>query len=77
MSDLSGLGRLLLLVGLGIAGLGGLIWLLGRAGLPLGRLPGDLHIETSGFSCILPLTSTILLSLILTLLLNLILRIRR
>jgi hypothetical protein len=77
MLDLSGLGRLLLLIGLGIAGLGGLIWLLGRVGFPLGRLPGDFRIETSGFSCFLPLASTILLSLILTLLLNLVLRIRR
>ncbi len=77
MLDLGGLGRVLVLIGLGIAGLGGLIWLLGRVGLPLGRLPGDLRIETSGFTCFLPLASTILLSLILTLLLNLALRIRR
>jgi len=77
MLDLSGVGRVLLLLGLSIAGLGGLIWLLGRVGLPLGNLPGDLRIETSGFSCFLPLVSAILLSVILTLLLNLILRIRR
>lgn len=77
MLDVSGLGRLLVLFGLGIAGLGGLIWLLDRAGFPLGRLPGDLHIQTSGFSCFLPLASTILLSLVATLLLNLVLRIRR
>ncbi|MGA2111552.1 MAG: DUF2905 family protein [Anaerolineales bacterium] len=77
MLDLGGLGRVLVLIGLGIAGLGGVIWLLGRVGLPLGGLPGDLRIETSGFTCFLPLASTILLSLILTLLLNLALRIRR
>jgi len=76
MLDLSGLGRVLVLVGLAIAGLGGLVWLLGRLGVPLGRLPGDLHIETTGFTCLVPLASAVLLSLILTLILNLVLRIR-
>jgi hypothetical protein len=77
MLDLSGLGRILLVFGIGLAGFGGLLWLLGKTGLPLGRLPGDIRIEVSGFSCFFPLASAILLSLILTLLLNLILRIRR
>jgi hypothetical protein len=77
MLDLSGLGRILLVLGIGIAGLGGLLWLLGKMGLPLGRLPGDLRIEAPGFSCVFPLASAILLSLILTLILNLVLRIRR
>ena len=37
--------------------------------LGLGRLPGDLRIEREGFSFYFPLTTSILLSIILTLLL--------
>jgi Protein of unknown function (DUF2905) len=36
--------------------------------LPLGRLPGDIVIEREGFSFYLPLTTGILLSLLLSLL---------
>ena len=53
---------------------GGLLWLLGRTGLPLGRLPGDIHIERDGFSCYIPLVTMIVVSVVLTILLNVILR---
>ncbi len=76
MPDLSSFGRMLLILGLGIALLGGLILLAGRVPW-LGRLPGDIRIERDGFSCFFPLATSIVLSLLLTLLLNLILRLRR
>ena len=38
-------GKILMVTGLGIAGLGALIWLAGKIGLPLGRLPGDIRID--------------------------------
>ena len=47
---------------------------LGRTGLPLGRLPGDIRIEREGFSCFVPIATSILISLLLTLLLNLVIR---
>lgn len=74
--DLAGLGRLLLLVGLGMALLGGLLLLLSRVPLlnTLGRLPGDIHIEGQGFSCFLPLVSMLLISVLLTIVLNVIAR---
>jgi hypothetical protein len=76
MPDLSNFGRLLLTFGIGIALIGGLLMLGGR--IPwLGRLPGDIRIERDGFSCFIPLATSIILSLLLTLLLNLILRIRQ
>lgn len=37
--------------------------------LPLGRLPGDLRVERPGFSFYLPITTGLLLSLLLSLLL--------
>jgi hypothetical protein len=74
MPDLSWLGRTLLLVGLGVAVLGGVLWALGRSGLPVGRLPGDFQFQVGGLSCFVPLATSILLSLGLTLLLNLVVR---
>lgn len=74
--DLAGLGRLLLLVGLGMALLGGLLLLLSRVPFlnNLGRLPGDIRIEGQGFSCFLPLVSMLLISVLLTIALNIIAR---
>lgn len=74
MTDLTALARWLILAGLGLALIGGLIWLIGRSGLPLGQLPGDFRLETDGISCFFPLASMLLISLFLTVLLNLILR---
>jgi hypothetical protein len=82
MTEWSQIGRLLLLLGLGLALVGGLIVLgsklLEGYKLPwLGHLPGDIHVERKGFSCYFPLATSILVSLILTLLVNLIVRLLR
>jgi hypothetical protein len=74
MPDLNTLARWVVLLGLGIAAVGVLLWLIGRSGLPLGRLPGDLRFEWGGATCFVPLASSIVLSILLTLLINLILR---
>jgi len=42
----------------------------------LGKLPGDLHFEWSGFRVFLPLTTSLLLSLVLSLLLQLLSKLR-
>jgi hypothetical protein len=57
-----------MVVGLGITGLGALLWLGGKAGLPWGRLPGDIRIDGENFKFYFPLTTCILISLVLTLL---------
>lgn len=74
MPDPNALARWLIVIGLALAGAGALVWLLGRSGIALGRLPGDLRFEAGGASCFLPLGSSIVISLLLTLLINLILR---
>ena len=61
------MGRALVLIGLGIAGIGLLVML----GLPLGRLPGDLAVKRDNVSFYFPITTSIILSIILTLLLSL------
>ena len=64
------MGRVLVLVGLGIAGIGVLIML----GLPLGRLPGDVVLRRGNFAVYVPISTCIVLSLLLTLLLMLLRR---
>jgi len=63
-------GRTLVIVGLLVAGVG----LLMMAGFPLGRLPGDMTVRRGAFSFYFPLTSSILISVVLTLVFSLLRR---
>ena len=72
--DLSALGKGVVVLGVVLVVVGGGLWLLGKAGLPLGRLPGDIRIEREGFSCYFPLVTMIVLSIVLTVVLNIIIR---
>jgi hypothetical protein len=72
--DLSTLGKGIVVLGVILVVVGGLFWLLAKIGLPLGRLPGDIHIERGGLSCYVPIVTMILLSVVLTILLNVIIR---
>ncbi len=78
MFSLETLGRWLLLIGVGIAALGGLFLLLGKVPFlnKLGNLPGDIRYESPDgrISCFVPIVSSILISLLLTLFLNVIVR---
>jgi len=65
MKDLFGgqiilIGVLLIIVGILI-----------KSGLPIGRLPGDIYIKKENFSFYFPLTTGVLVSLVLSLLLKL------
>jgi membrane protein implicated in regulation of membrane protease activity len=51
--------------GLLVAGVGFLLWW----GVPIGRLPGDLVVRRGSFSFHLPITTSILVSVVLTVLL--------
>jgi hypothetical protein len=59
------MGKLLVIIGLVIAGIGLLI----MAGIPFGRLPGDIVVRRGSGTFYFPLATSILLSIILTLLL--------
>jgi Protein of unknown function (DUF2905) len=59
------MGKMLVLVGLIVAGIG----LLVMAGVPFGRLPGDIVIRRGNGTFYFPLATSILLSIILTVLL--------
>ena len=74
--DLETIGRFLLFGGAGIAILGGLLLLASRVpGLnQLFNLPGDIHISGDNFTCVVPIVSMIILSVLLTLVANIIIR---
>ena len=59
------MGKFLVVVGLVIAAIGAAVML----GLPLGRLPGDIAVRRGNFSFYFPLTTSIVVSIVLTLLL--------
>ncbi len=66
--------RYLMLGGIIIFLIGGGIYLAVKFGIPLGRLPGDIRIEGENGGFYFPITSSILVSIILSILLNLISR---
>ncbi len=67
---ISFLGKTLIVSGIVLAVLGGLILLSGH--IPwLGKLPGDIRIKRDGFSFYFPLTTCIILSILLTLIFRL------
>ncbi len=63
-------GRFIMLGGIILFLVGGGIYLSAKFGIPLGRLPGDIHIEGRNGSFYFPLTSSILVSVVLTIVLN-------
>ncbi len=71
------LGRVLMGLGLVLLVAGGAVLLADRLGLPVGRLPGDLHWRGRHTELWAPLGTSLLLSLLLTLVLALIGRFRR
>lgn len=73
MNDIGFLGKLLVFAGGALVLLGAAVWLLSGTGF-FGRLPGDIRIERPGLTCMFPLASMIILSLLLTVVVNVILR---
>jgi len=68
------LARYLMLGGLVLFLIGGGVYLAAKFGIPLGRLPGDIRIEGENGSFYFPITTSILVSVVLTIVLNFIAR---
>lgn len=69
--DWQHLGRSIMLLGGLVFLIGAVLYAMGRFHLPLGRLPGDIIYQRGNFTCVFPLATSILLSIVLTVLLNL------
>ena len=65
------------MLGIALVVIGGIVMLLGRTGLPLGRLPGDIVYRGKNTTFYFPLASSILISVVLSIVLFLIGRLRR
>jgi hypothetical protein len=76
MSDLSGVGRFLLISGLLLSAVGALLVLAPRVpGLDrLGQLPGDLVVQRGPVTIFIPIISSLVISVLLTIVLNLFMR---
>ena len=66
--------RYLMIGGVILFLIGGGVFLASKFGIPLGRLPGDIRIEGENGSFYIPVTSSILVSVVLTIVLNILAR---
>lgn len=71
------MGKVVLGIGVFLVLLGALIMLVERIGVPLGKLPGDISYRGKNTFFYFPLTTSILISVILSLVLYFISRLRR
>jgi hypothetical protein len=60
------LGRAILILGVVLVVIGGAILLLGRTGVPIGRLPGDITYRGKNTTIYFPIVTCIIISLVLT-----------
>jgi hypothetical protein len=74
---MSDVGRIIVILGISLIVIGGIVMLFGRAGLPLGRLPGDIVYKGKNSIFYFPLATSILLSIVLSVVMYLIGRFRQ
>lgn len=60
-------GKVLVVAGMVIAAIGALMWLGVFRALRIGRLPGDIAVEKPGFSFYFPITTMVLISVVIML----------
>jgi hypothetical protein len=68
------LGKSIVGIGLFLVVTGLIMWFAGDRLSWFGRLPGDIRIERPGFSCFFPITTMIIVSLLLSVVLSLVSR---
>jgi hypothetical protein len=74
---MSDVGRIIVILGISLIVIGGIVMLFGRAGLPLGRLPGDIVYKGKNSIFYFPLATSILLSIVISVVMYLIGRFRQ
>jgi hypothetical protein len=67
------LGKVLIVTGLILIGLGVMVWAFGSVPM-LGRLPGDIYVRRGNFTFYFPITTAIVISIVLSLLVSLLRR---
>ena len=74
---MSEVGRIIVILGISLIVIGGVVMLLGRAGLPLGGLPGDIVYKGKNTIFYFPFATSILLSIVLSIVMYLVGRFRQ
>jgi len=74
---MAGIGRLLVFLGIALVVVGGIVMLLDKTGLPIGRLPGDILYRSKNTTFYFPLATCILLSIVLSIIVFLLRRFGR
>jgi hypothetical protein len=74
---MSEVGRIIVILGISLIVIGGVVLLFGRAGVPLGRLPGDIVYKGKNTIFYFPLATSILLSIVLSVVMYLVGRFRQ
>ena len=72
--DLMNIARMLAVFGIGLLLTAGLIYLAAQLNLPFGNLPGDLVFKRENSTCMIPIVSSLIISILLSLLINLFLK---
>ena len=75
--NMAEMGRMLIVLGVALVVIGGIVMLLGRVGVPLGWLPGDIVYRGKNATFYFPLASCILISVVLSIVLFLMGRMKR
>lgn len=70
--DLSSIAKYLIFFGVVLLLLGSVFYFLGKLGIGIGKLPGDIIIQKENFTFYFPLATSIIISIILTIVLSLI-----
>lgn len=73
MGNFESFGKWLVAAGIVLVVIGAVIWVLGKY-IDLESLPGTLRIQSSGFTCVVPVLASIVGSILLTIILNLVVR---
>lgn len=63
---MSSVSKTLILIGVAFI-IAGLLWHFSKGQIPFGKLPGDIHIKKENSQVFIPITSSIIISLILSL----------
>jgi hypothetical protein len=71
------LARILVVMGLLLLAAGGIVYIAARLGINLGRLPGDVRVQSGNMTCVIALGTSILLSILLTIALNIFVRLMK
>jgi hypothetical protein len=73
--SLETIARIIMITGVALFLVGGLLHIFSRIGINIFQLPGDVRLQSGNVTCLIPLASAIILSIILTVILNFVLRI--